>query len=81
MTLVWVSDCCLHHAILAVDDFDSQSNIDTCEFILMDITGRVMVNINGEVVSPVDTSNLAPGIYILQIKNSLGIEQQKLVKR
>lgn len=61
--------------------FDSQSNIDTCEFILMDITGRVMVNINGEVVSPVDTSNLAPGIYILQIKNSLGLRQQKLVKR
>lgn len=60
---------------------DGQSDVDECEFILMDITGKVIFSTKGKAGQPIDTSSLPTGLYILQIRNALAIHPQKLVKQ
>lgn len=60
---------------------DGQSDVDEFELILMDITGKVIFRTKGKAGQPIDTSSLPAGLYVLQIRNDLTIQQQKIMKR
>ena len=60
---------------------DEMNGMSECEFILTDIAGQVVFSSKGKMINSIETSDLAPGMYVLQMKNGEGAQQQKLVKR
>ena len=56
----------------------STNSNDLSELIIKDITGKVVLNQNFNSKIIINTENYAKGVYIIDVRNNLGIVSEKI---